>query len=219
MAPDGSDRTVIYRSKQGLLSSPAWSPDGSQVAFVEYRFPQSAPDWISDIYIIDRDGDDLSRVTETSDVSEDELDWSSRDMFVFRASQDRYDSQAYELFTMKPDGRELRQLTDNDVSDSQPDWAPDGDRLTFVRGDDKPVPNWKPPDRTGQIWTMDASGTPAAGIASGHSPTWAPDGTAIAFASEAGDAIHAVAPDGGPTTVIGRPVKKGSISELDWQPR
>lgn len=63
---------------QGVLASPTWSPDGTRIAFVEYRMTASAPDWTSDIYVIDSNGEHLTRVTGTPRVTEDELDWSSR---------------------------------------------------------------------------------------------------------------------------------------------
>jgi Tol biopolymer transport system component len=111
----------------------------------------------------------------------------------------------FELFTMRPNGKALRQLTDNNVRDSEPDWGPGGGRLAFVRG--------------GEIWTMNASGENASSIASGHSPTWAPDGSLIAFVSAADGAIHTVKPSGEDETSIGNPTDEGRISELDWQPR
>jgi hypothetical protein len=208
VAPSGRHRRVVYRATEGVdgfLSSPAWSPNGRRIAFVEYRYRRAAGDYISDIYVIRRDGSHLSRVTHTRRRSEDSLDWSSRNLLVFSSSRGRSRFSRYELFAMRPNGRELRKLTDNAVLDDNPDWAPGGRRLVFVRGRD-------------EIWTKDGSGNESL-IASGHSPTWAPDGSVIAFMSEADGAIHTVRPSGGDDTLIGSPVEEGEISELDWQPR
>jgi Tol biopolymer transport system component len=204
--PDGSHRRMVYRSsRRGFLSSPVWSPNGRRIAFVEYRWPRRASDWIADVYVIRRDGTHLTRVTKTRRKSEDDLDWSSRNWLVFRSSRGRFRQARYELFVMRPNGKALRRLTANDVPDTQPDWAPGGGRLTFVRD--------------GEIWLMAFSGETAARIADGHSPVWAPDGSLIAFINAADGAIHTVRPSGAGDTSIGSPVAEGQISQLDWQPR
>lgn len=214
VSPDGSTARTIHK---GILASPAWSPDGTRIAFVDYSWPRSAEDWTSDIYVIDSNGDHLTRVTRTPRVAEEELDWSSRNLLVFRSSRDRWDWRSYELFTSKPDGRGLRQITHNQTPDRQPDWAPDGKTLTFVRGRGRTPPAWKPPGPDGEIWTADATGSDGAKLGWGHSPAWAPDGTVIAFV--AGNALHTVSPLGGKSTAIGKPVDEGTIDDLDWQPR
>lgn len=199
---NGSHPRVVYRSGGGFLESPVWSPNGRRIAFAEYLWSERVGDWVSNIYIIQRDGTHLRKVTHTPLRSEDDLDWSSRNLLVFRRNWAARGTKN-ELFTIRPNGLGLRQLTDNDVGDSGPDWAPGGWRLTFVRD--------------GEIWKMAASGANASKIASGHSPAWAPDGSLIAFVGLAG--IHTVKPSGEDDTLIGSPVEEGSISDLDWQPR
>ena len=100
---------------------------------------------------------------------------------------------------MRPNGQDRRRLTNNHVPDTQPDWAPGGNRLTFVRNGD-------------EIWTMGASGGNASSAASGRSPAWAPDGRLVAFVSSADGAIHTVRPTGADDTLLGDPVDHGSVS-------
>jgi Tol biopolymer transport system component len=203
MGANGRHRKAIHVARDFfLLSSPAWSPDGSRIAFVEWRWSRRVGHDVSDIFVIRRDGTDLTRLTRDR-KKEWGLDWSTRNRLVFARGAYRRSN----LFTMRPNGQALRQLTVNRVAEHDPEWAPGGKRLTFTR------------DRQSQtIWTMKASGENARRIASGHSPAWAPDRTVIAFIGTDG-AIHTVKPSGDDNTLIGTPVSKGGIWELDWQAR
>jgi Tol biopolymer transport system component len=130
--------------------------------------------------------------------AESDLDWSTRNRLVF--------ARRCDLFKMRPSGDRLRRLTETDACESEPDWAPSGTSLTFVRGAD--------------IWTMSSSGENAALLVSGgRSPTWSPDGTLIAYVSTNDLTIHTVTPNGTDDAVVGNPVTYGSLSGLDWEPR
>ena len=84
----------------------------------------------------------------------------------------------WELFVMRADGTELRQLTDAPGDNVTPKWSPDGRRIVFAS------------ERTpgdSDIFVMDADGrnvralSPAPGDDS-H-PSWSPDGTRVIFNS------------------------------------
>jgi dipeptidyl aminopeptidase/acylaminoacyl peptidase len=49
------------------------------------------------------------------------------------------DTLVQDVYTISPDGEDLRKLTDSDLSAAQPTWEPDGDRLAFVGSDPE---NW-----------------------------------------------------------------------------
>ena len=66
--PGGHFQTVVGVSDSSLW--PAWSPDGSQIAFVSNRDGQT------DIYIVDKDGIAIHRLTDNPAV-ESELDWTA----------------------------------------------------------------------------------------------------------------------------------------------
>jgi Tol biopolymer transport system component len=194
--PDGSDLRVLHTTRV-LFETPVWSPNAQRIAFTWYRWSNRLSNWTADIYVIRRDGTDLRRITRTR-RSERGLDWSSLNRLVFVKGRD--------LFTMRPNGTALRQLTNNPhIGEGQPDWAPDGTRLTYLRGDG--------------IWRIGRWGRNALRLASGHNPTWAPDGSVIAFVSTTDGAIHTVTPWGEDETVIGNPADDGPINQLDWQPR
>jgi Tol biopolymer transport system component len=197
---DGARRHVVFRG--GLITATAWSPDGHHIAFVRYRWPRSAPDYRSDIWVMRGNGTHLRQVTDTPRISEDEVDWSSRGLLVFRASVGRFATHHYELYTMRPDGTRLRRLTDNSVADRHPEWSPDGGHLLFVRD--------------GAVWRMGARGRHTTRLGLGNSPAWSPDGSHIAFVY--GGKILTMTADGGERTVLGNPSPNGDVQDLDWQP-
>jgi len=53
------------------------------------------------------------------------------------------DSEAVCLYTIDPDGEDLRQVTDEDLRATGYEWSPDGDRVAFLAGDPE---NWYAPN-------------------------------------------------------------------------
>jgi Tol biopolymer transport system component len=94
------------------------------------------------------------------------------------------------IFVMNADGSAARDISSSaDVSDTDPDWSPDGTRIAFVRTPRAGAP---------EIWVMNADGSaarraialsPATGIAATSTsdfspqPRWSPDGGRIAYAA------------------------------------
>jgi uncharacterized repeat protein (TIGR01451 family) len=84
-----------------------------------------------------------------------------------------------DIYTVNPDGSDVRQLTTDSGLDFNPAWSPDGQKISFDR---RACFNC-----AGGIWTMNADGsgqTQLAYSSSGYpyeNPGWSPDGTQIAF--------------------------------------
>jgi Tol biopolymer transport system component len=127
-----------------------------------------------------------------------------------------------ELFSMNPDGSDVRQLTDTPVSEEEPAWSPDGTRIAFAIRE--------PEDTTSYvIGVMDADGSNRGEIAATRlegrtpvaSPAWSPDGREIAFAAygEGGGIYVAPLIGGSPRqlTSAGPPTTHVD-SEPEWSP-
>jgi Tol biopolymer transport system component len=91
-----------------------------------------------------------------------------------------------EIATMRPDGADLRLLTDTSCNDDRrgradmPDWAPDGRRLVFLNGNG-PDPSYRP-----ALMAADGSGTSDLPLPSSppfaiEKPSFAPDGGHLAY--------------------------------------
>lgn len=102
-----------------------------------------------------------------------------------------------DIYTMRPDGSDLTNLTDNSAHDVNPYWSPDGRRIAFES------------DRIGfmQIFVMDADSSNVIQVTDGESDhkfanlnPWSPDGSRLLFTEKApGDEnwmIYAVDVDG-----------------------
>ncbi len=125
VASDGS-RLHELTNAPGEEEHPSWSPDGTRIVFD--AFPPVGPDHL---YIVRSNGKDLDQVTP------DSLDawgpsWSSRNVIAFA---DGASSATADIFTMRPDGSHLRQLTHAPVGVTigLPGFSPNGENLTFTR--------------------------------------------------------------------------------------
>jgi len=117
-----------------------------------------------------------------------------------------------DILIVDPDGSDRIRLTDNQISDEQPTWSPDGTQLAFVS------------DRTGdvEIFTMNSDGESVhqltASPGADWEPAWSPDGSRIAFTSNrTGDwEVYVTNTDG--TDITQLTVDPGSDRGPAWSP-
>ncbi len=85
-----------------------------------------------------------------------------------------------EIYTIGADGTGLKRLTENEATDSDPAWSPDGEKILFASNRDAASKDGS------DIYMMNADGSNVVRVTmDGRStaPVWSPDGTRIAFSS------------------------------------
>ena len=107
-------------------SQPAWSPDGTKIAFKSTRDDPSG-----DIYVMNADGSGVTRLTFDAGF-ESNPQWSpDGTKIAFIGSQD---PGSVDIYTMNADGSGVMRVTDNQgnsfVQDLQ--WSPDGTKIVFT---------------------------------------------------------------------------------------
>ncbi|MFI0509279.1 amidohydrolase family protein [Streptomyces sp. WSLK1-5] len=131
-----------------------------------------------------------------------------------------YRDGGFHLWTLRPDGSDLRQLTDGPWDDRGPAWSPDGTRIAFAseRGGDtvagSPYRVWVLDVRSGALTRLTGrpgqQGPAQGGAWEDYDPTWSADGERVLFVRATvtapgtlrADTVASVAADGsGPVTV------------------
>ena len=128
---NGAGRGLYIRNPDGVNefrltdqpdSSPRLSPDSKRIAFI------SARDGNDELYMIDVDGSNLARVTQT-DAPEYDISWSPNGQTILFVSEKDGNP---EIYSVSRNGSKLTRLTFNAIVDRYPVWSPSGDRIAFV---------------------------------------------------------------------------------------
>lgn len=154
-------------------ADPAWSPDGSQIAYAATTCCSARAGVIT---VMDSDGSGGVALTDDGNLSYHPT-WSPDGSMIAYSSRER-GSGPSEIFTMRSDGSGKVQITENDSTDVEPAWSPDGSRIAFVAvtGEGRSEIRLIRSDGTDEIQL-------AVGADQAISPAWSPDGTRIAYVS------------------------------------
>ncbi len=176
-----TNRLIAFPRLPGTNSSPAWSPDGNQLAFMASL--QGDPE----VYVTDSFGRHMHRLTYTTGVSTSPT-WNPKtgNQIIFVSDRDGLP----DLFEMNADGSNTTKIplsaaTGVAAADLpatgyvvDPAWSPNGELLAF---------SWRRPAGNYDIYVMDLAGHQLIELTrdSGENerPSWAPDDRHIVFES------------------------------------
>ncbi|MBC7711191.1 MAG: Tol-Pal system protein TolB [Rhizobacter sp.] len=117
---DGFNAIPVVNSAEPIIS-PAWSPDGSRLAYVSFEGRKPS------VYIQNVSSGQRTLLTRAAG-NQSAPAWSpSGDQIVFASSQ----AGGTQLFVAGADGSNSRRLTNSGAIDTTPNWAPDG-RIYFM---------------------------------------------------------------------------------------
>lgn len=179
MNADGSGQTRLSNSAPFDDMQPAWSPDGSRIAFTRGNMYQSANLGSSSIVVMDSTGGNEKVLGAETGINFRPA-WSpdgQRILYIHGSP-----TQApFDLWVMNADGTGKHAVTTSGVANPAA-WSPDGSRIVFGRT--APL----------EIWVINADGSGETRLTTtvpNYTPNWAPSNR-ILFTS---------APDGGPKQV------------------
>lgn len=174
MNSDGSRQKRLTKtevdttSPRGIFfqTDPAWSPDGSTIAFSSKRAGTF------DLYSMKADGTETHRLTATKDDDTHPSFSPDGKRIAFQRGDD--------IFVMSADGKAAHSISQEFGSAADPAWSPDGHWIAYVRR--------LPGDTIREIWIRRPDGSGAHRLTSLHgtsiNPAWSPDGKRIVFASD-----------------------------------
>ena len=144
---------------------PAWSPDGTRIAFGSGRSGSL------DIYVMSANGTGTRRLTSTRE-DDSHPTWSADGREIAFA-------RAEDVYVMSADGSNARRISDPQAAEAEPAWSPSGRWIAYVRRD--------PGTDVRDLWVMRPDGSGQRRVTSLHArsvnPAWSPDSTRLAFAS------------------------------------
>jgi len=165
--PDGTDLTRLTEFQAEDMGGD-FSPDGKYIAFWSYETFVSPPE--SNFWIMKSDGSEKTKFGPGAG----KVSWSpDGELFLFNWIPPESDD--FDIISVTIDKKEGTRLTTTALSDTTPDWSPDGKSIAFTSFREG-IP---------QIYLMNADGSDQHRLTTGkmpeYGPAWSPNGKKIAF--------------------------------------
>jgi Tol biopolymer transport system component len=177
--------------------SPAWSPDGSRLAFISTR------DANAEVYVMNADGSGQTRLTNTTAGEVSPVWTPDGSQIAFVSNRDGND----EIYLMNPDGSSQRNLTQNIADDESLSFSPDGSMIAFSSNRT---------DHQFDIYVMNADGTGVSRLTTAEgddvAPWWSSQRISFQTNRDENDEVYTMAFNGSAQTRL------TNNSEVDVDP-
>lgn len=154
--PDGADARAVT-SGAGNAGFPSFSPDGTQIV---YRF---WTDTAGGLRIVNVATGAVRTLTTEYDTLPNWSPTGDRIVFNRLARDSRFEHDEFDIYSIRPDGTDLRGLTDSEGNDSHPFYSPDGNHILWSSSrfgfkDEAPLTIFTPQPYA-ELFIMNADGT------------------------------------------------------------
>ena len=145
-------------------AAPAWSPDGSRIAFI-------VNDGDNEIFVMNANGSGITQLTFNT-ADDQGPTWSADGT---RIGFNSNSTGVYQIYTISPTGGSPTALTSDAGGNFTPSWSPNGSKIAFtsIR------------DGHNEIYVMNPDGTGQTRLTGDdewdYDATWSPDGARIAY--------------------------------------
>lgn len=171
MTADGAHQTRLTNSSE-KEHHPRWSPDGKKIIF-----SRTLEDNTSDLFIINVDSGDITRLTNTAEINESYPDWSPDGKEIVFSG---FGGDQSGIFAMNVDGTNVHLIMAGPLH--YPKWSPDGKYIAF---------DGEPAGCKFEIYVMKADGSgmyqvtkhPGGCGSYNKCPSWSPDGKKLVYYS------------------------------------
>jgi hypothetical protein len=193
MKPDGSEQTNLTQTPEINEMSPAWSPDGTKIAYVQ------GTNFVFTINVMNADGSGQAPIV-AEPAYQFGPSWSAdgTQIAFTREVPGQIITTQFDILVANVDGSGETNITNSDFDELDAAWAPDGTKIAFagVRFEDwsgGEGAQWEivtvNPDGSGeQILTAGEPGSPrATTLEEDRAPAWSPDSALLVYQTQSVD--------------------------------
>jgi len=198
-------KPMAFPRWHGTNSSPAWSPDGSQIMFMSSMYGDP------ELFVVDANGGHPKRITYSAGVDTSPA-WNPKTGQQVAFVSDR--GGIPQLYMMNADGSNVEKINLPDMGYViDPAWSPNGQLLAF---------SWRRPNDNYDLYVMEVASRKLVELTRdagrNERPSWAPDGRHIVFESTRTGTrqIWTMVADG---TQVRQLTTRGQNESPNWSPK